>query len=226
MSPTPPAVPRPAQIQNLAPVRPVRAAHARPGWAGRPGDDRLEPMAGPAPALAGVSPLKALEGVLLLLPFLLLPLLALWYAGRPVLDEHSWLDRYQPVSAVVVQTGVERRPARDALRAPSFVPRVTYRYAVGGQTYEANRVTPLDVSGTERWARKHVGTYRPGEVVTAYYDPQGPGRAFLERPATGHLTATFFLPVPLLALALLWVAHVSRKQQRSAAARQPLKLVR
>ncbi len=225
MSFTPPAVPRPAQIQNLAPVRAVRSAPARPGWAGRPGDERAPLSAGSAPPPVGASPLKALEGVLLLLPFLLLPLVALWYAGRPVLDEHSWLDRYRPVSAVVLQTGIERRPAKDALRAPAFVPRVTYRYMVGGQAYQANRVTPLDVSGTERWARKH-SAYAPGQVVTVWYDPQGPGRAFLERPATGRLTATFFLPVPLLALALLGAAHLSRKQQRAAAARQPLKLVR
>ncbi len=227
MSPSPPAIPRPAQIQELGPVRAVRMARpARPGWAGRPDDAEARRPAVSAPPPIGMSPLKALEGVLLLLPFLLLPLLALWFAGRPVLVEHSSLDRYRSISAVVVQTGIEPRANRDALRAAAFVPRVTFRYVVGGRTYQANRVTPLDVSGTERWARKHVAAYRPGDVVTAYYDPQGPDHAFLERPATGALSATFFLPVPLLALALLWAAHLSRKQRAAAAARQPLRLVR
>ncbi len=226
MSPTPPAAARPAQIQNLAPVRAVRAAPVRPGWAGRPSDGGGRPSAVPVPPPIGISPLKALEGVLLLLPLLLLPVLALWYAGRPVLDEHSWLDRYRPISAVVLQTGIEPRAARDALRGPAYVPRVVYRYTVGGRTYEAKRVTPLDVSGTERWARKHIASYKPGEAITIWYDPQGPERAFLERPTTGHLSATFFLPVPLLAVALLLAAHMSRRQRRAAAARQPLTLVR
>ena len=223
---TPPAIPRPGQIQDLAPVRAVRPANpGRPGWAGRPDRDPVPAATGSAPPPIGLSPLKALEGVLLLLPFLLLPLLALWFAGRPVLVEHSSMNRYRAVSATVLQTGLERHAGGTPHSAQVYIPRVTFRYTVAGKVYQAGRVTPLDVSGTERWARKHVEIYHPGEVVTAYYDPQNPGRAFLERRGTGTLTATFFLPVPLLALALLWAAHLSRKQRAAAAARVPLQLV-
>ncbi|HEX9106731.1 MAG TPA: DUF3592 domain-containing protein [Longimicrobiales bacterium] len=167
--------------------------------------------------------MKALAGSLLLLPLVLIPILVLWFAGRAVLVEHSALDRYRQVPATVTYTGVERRAQAASHTAPAWVPRVGYRFEVKGMIYDGSRVTPLDVGGTERWARKHIDGYSVGERVVAYYDPQDPRRSFLERRGTPALTATFFLPVPLLALALLWASRALRKRQAPAA---PLRVVR
>ena len=219
----PPAILRPAQIQSLAPVRPVppapveRVRHTS-SVTGRPYAPRA---ADGLPASA--SPMKALAGVLLLLPLVVIPVFMLWFAGRAVLVEHSALDRYRQVPATVTYTAVERRASATSHATPAWVPRVGYRFEVKGMIYDGDHVTPLDVGGTERWARKHIDNYRVGERIEAYYDPQDPRRSFLERRGTPALTATFFLPVPLLALALLWASRALRKRQGSAAA---LRIVR
>jgi hypothetical protein len=151
------------------------------------------------------SPLKTLAGLLLLVPFVVVPLVALWYAGPDVLAEHAVLERYKAVDAVVVSAEVERVPGH----AVAYVPRVVFEYAVQGRVHRGERLTPRDVPGTLRWARKHVAGYRAGAHVTAYYDPRDPGRAFLQRRGAPALTATFFLPVPLLTLAF-WLAASAR----------------
>jgi hypothetical protein len=162
------------------------------------------------------SPLKTLAGLLLLVPFVLVPVVGLWYAGPDVLTEHAVLDRYRATSAMVVSAGIEA----EAGHAAAYVPRVVFEYTVQGRVYQAERVTPRDVSGTQRWARKHIAAYRPGQHVTAYYDPRDPGQAFLERRGTPALTATFFLPVPLLALAF-WLAASARMKRGLHGARGP-----
>ncbi len=163
----------------------------------------IAPVA-PTPYPRTDSPLKMLAGVLLLVPFVLVPVVALWYAGPDVLTEHAMLDRYRPTVAVVLSTSVERGRGR-----VSYVPRVVFQYTVRGTTYQADRLTPRDVPGTLRWARQHASDYRPGDHVTAYYDPRDPGHAFLQRHGAPPLTATFFLPVPFLALAF-WLAASAR----------------
>ena len=214
----PPAIPRPAQIQQLGPVRPVPPAPAeRVRHTSSATEWPHAPRAADGPS-ASASPMKALAGVLLLLPLVLIPVFVLWFAGRAVLVEHSALDRYRQVPATVTYTAVERRVPTESQAAPAWLPRVGYRFEVKGMIYDGNQVTPLDVGGTERWARKHTEKYRVGEHIAAYYDPQDPRRSFLERRGTPALTATFFLPVPLLALALLWASRALRKRQCSLAA--------
>lgn len=160
------------------------------------------------------SPLKTLAGLLLLVPFVVAPVVALWYAGPDVLTEHAVLDRYRAVSAIVVSTAIERGSGHGA----AYLPRVAFEYRVQGTVYRADRLTPRDVPGTLRSARKHVANYQPGQHVTAYYDPQHPTEAFLERHGTPALTATFFLPVPLLALAF-WLAASARIKRARRGAR-------
>jgi hypothetical protein len=150
--------------------------------------------------------LKALAGLLLLLPFLLIPLFFLWYAGRDSLVEHSRLGRYHEVGAVVVGTAVEPRPGRPQPGPTSWVPRVAFRYTVAGATYQASRVTPLDRGGTKRAARRHI----------APYHAEQPGEAFIERAGTPALTSTLLLPAPILALAL-WLAAGARSRRRDDA---------
>ena len=179
------------------------------------------PTAGQSAAgisLVDVSPLKALGGLLLLLPLLLLPVVVLWFAGRGVLEEHSRLASYRTVNAVVLATNVERRPQASGHGAPSYVPRVLYRYVVDGTVYHAQWVTPRDVGGTAGWARRHAAEYMPGQRVTAYYDPRSPGRAFLDRRGMPALTATFFLPAPILAFAVIMAAGA---RARRLARRRP-----
>ncbi len=185
--------------------------------------DTTPPLAHPAEDIrsAEVAALKALGGVLLLLPMLLLPLIVLWFAGRGVLEEHSRLERYRPVTALVLATAVERRPGSSPHSGPSYVPRVLYRYLVDGRVYEAQAVTPRDIGGTEGWARRHSAAYRVGERVTAYYDPQAPGHAFLDRRGMPALTATFFLPAPILAFAVVLAAMARARRLARTGARPP-----
>ena len=171
--------------------------------------------------------LKALGGVLLLLPLLLLPLIVLWFAGRGVLEEHSRLERYRSVPAVVLGTTIEQLPGKAAHRGPTFVPRVVYRYVVDGRVYLGQQVSPREVGGTEGWARRHAAEYHAGQHLSAYYDPVAPERAFLDRRGMPALTATFFLPAPILAFAVVMAAtararRLARERHRPRAEdRQP-----
>jgi len=67
----------------------------------------------------------------------------------------------------------------------SYYPRVEYEYSAAGQTYTSKQVAFGGVKGygSPDKARADLGKYPVGQPVTAFYNPEKPSEAVLERIA-------------------------------------------
>ena len=92
--------------------------------------------------------------------------------------------------------------SRKSLRGGvAYVPRVRFRYTVDGAIYHSDRATLLDAASSRGWAEGIARRFRPGETVTARYDPSRPDQAYLIEDHGG-------LAYWLIGLGLLWEAGV------------------
>jgi len=115
---------------------------------------------------------------------------------------------WRPVQATVMSTAVSR--VGDAEGGTSYRPAVTYWYRVGGAQYVATGVTPITISAGRAWATALSARFPVGARVTAYVDPNDPGKAFLVHEAS-------LLPLWFVAIAALMAAGLTlaiRQSQR------------
>lgn len=79
----------------------------------------------------------------------------------------------------------ERREGRDYTET-IYKPIVEYSYAIGGQTYQGNKIFPgATMSYDHGTAQNIVNRYQPGSTATVHYDPANPAMAVLEIKAKG-----------------------------------------
>jgi len=71
--------------------------------------------------------------------------------------------------------------------APGGRPEITYRYAVGGSTYESPFLPHLGDGLDEEQARALVKSHPAGQRLTVYYDDTEPSRSVLYRPTSPPL---------------------------------------
>jgi uncharacterized membrane protein YhdT len=153
--------------------------------------------------------------------------------GRPLTHgERIWLMAlYWGLVAACVLFAVvgwrlvraQELPLRNALAVPATViradvvahkdakgrtveqPIVMYAYEVDGVRYSTDRVTLREASRPGRWARNIASRFHPGDTVTAYYDPDTPGSAFLITERSWVVYTAFVVPVVFaILLCLLW----------------------
>ncbi len=116
--------------------------------------------------------------------------------------------RWQPVSARVLSTAIK---AVRGDKGTSYAPVVRYRYSFAGGQYVSDAVLPLTISAGRGWAEKLRDRFRPGEIATAYVNPNRPSSAFLVREVS--LLPLLFVAFPLAIAGLLaWIARVQRRQ--------------
>jgi hypothetical protein len=78
---------------------------------------------------------------------------------------------------------------------------VRYEYVVGGRTYTCDRVSFGDHSSSDAArAQAIVKRYPKGRKVTAYYDPEDPSLAVLERGTSGWTYAPLGMGLLLLVI--------------------------
>lgn len=128
------------------------------------------------------------------------------FAGlRPVLQTlaEAWEVRdWQPVPAEVLEA--ELQQSRGSKGSTTYAVKTRYRYSVGGQSFEGERIGPSDSGGSdnigdwhERW-HERLQQAREGKLrQLAFVDPARPQRAVLERGIRWGLMA-FMLPFALL----------------------------
>lgn len=127
---------------------------------------------------------------------------------------------WQPVSARVLSTDIK---AVRGDKGTSYTPVVRYLYSVNGAQYESKQVLPLTISASYGWATRLRDRFRPGQVVTAYVNPNHPASAFLVRNVS--LLPLVFVAIPLLIVGVLaWIASVQRRQLASTV-RYPVPIV-
>lgn len=98
----------------------------------------------------------------------------------------AWEVRsWQSVPAQVLEAQLDRR--RDSEGSETYAVRVRYRYQVGAQTYESQRVG-LDAQGHSdnvgdwhaQWHRRLQAAQSSGQALTAWVNPREPAQALLD----------------------------------------------
>ena len=127
---------------------------------------------------------------------------------------------FQPVTARVVATDIK---AVRGDNGASYAPVVRYDYFLDGRGYQSDRVLPLTISASYSWAKRLRDRFEPGQVVTAYVNPNRPATAFLVREVS--LLPLLFVAFPLGIVGLLaWIAAAQRRQV-AAMQRYPVPIV-
>ena len=85
----------------------------------------------------------------------------------------------QKIPAVIESSVVESH--RGNKGGTTYSPKVCFRYRVAGSDYHGDDVYPLNSSSGADEAEAVVQQFRPGQEVTAWYDPSTPSTAFLVR---------------------------------------------
>lgn len=89
------------------------------------------------------------------------------------------------------------------------VPRLRYRYEVGGRTYEGSRLRFGDMRhASERAAQAVAERYAPGSTVEIRHDPADPAKATVEAEKPGIWKIVFgaiFLVVAAFLMLVAWM---------------------
>lgn len=128
-----------------------------------------------------------------------------WAGLRPLAETAlaAWTVRsWQPVPAQVLDVQLKQHAGSEGGTAYQVLAR--YRYTVGGQTYEAQRVG-LDRNSSAdnvgdwqaQWHRNLRQAQERGESITAWVNPQAPAQALLDRSIRWRLQI-FRLPFALV----------------------------
>ena len=83
----------------------------------------------------------------------------------------------QRIPAVIETSVVESH--RGSKGGTTYSPKIGFRYRVAGSDYHSEDVYPLSSSSGADEAEAVVQQFRPGQEVTAWYDPNKPSTAFL-----------------------------------------------
>ena len=144
---------------------------------------------------------------------LVLGLAVAGYGGYDYLQQSGAISNAVAVEATVTGTDVESVAQRRG--GPEYRPEVTFDYRYEGRSYASSNLYPATFTvnyDTKSAARSVVAEYEEGATVTAYVDPDAPGRAFLERKRSNG-------PLKLAAigglLALIGVASAVRGVRES-----------
>lgn len=117
-------------------------------------------------------------------------------------DAHSF---YRPVSAKVLSSRIDSQMERRG-NSSSFVYKalVTYEYQVQGKTYQSHRFSYTGgVHGNRDDAHAVIAHYPVGSVHTAYFNPDKPEEAVLNRSSPPVWWKYFWFPALFLTVGVL-----------------------
>ena len=101
-----------------------------------------------------------------------------WRAKHLVEVSQSWF----PAGGVVKTATLKKHYRKGGV---DYEPRVEYTYTIMGSPYEGKRLCFGTPRLTYKKATEKLSLYPPGGKITAYYNPDKPGDAVLERDAPG-----------------------------------------
>jgi hypothetical protein len=137
--------------------------------------------------MAGMIGLREIVGLVFLLFMILaaLPVIMFMRASRRASATSGWAA----ANGRVLSSQVASRQTLNSRGAPvtAYEPQVVYQYHIGGQAYEAGRVS-FDVAagaGSENWAKGIVARYPAGSAVMVFYNPARPDEAVIEQDRGG-----------------------------------------
>ncbi len=95
--------------------------------------------------------------------------------------------RFRPVTAEVVSARVRSTSAgTGSSRTTSYIPEIEYRYTVEGRQYTSDKFRFMGAGhGSYGSAAAVANAYPVGKAIPAYYDPDDPAVAVLDRSPIG-----------------------------------------
>lgn len=119
-------------------------------------------------------------------------------------SQASKLNSWLPVAATITASSVEMRHGSKG--GKNHAPVVTFAYQIDGREHSASTPLPLDTAGSSGWAYGIALRFKPGQSVTAYYNPREPEQAFLLREVSAF--PYLFILFPMIhvcaGLAIWW----------------------
>ena len=111
-------------------------------------------------------------------------------------------NSWTPVTARVLSSQVEVDDDGDS---KSYIPHIEYQYRVGERDFQSRRVRFGLNFTSSSWAHGLVQRYAAGATVNAYYQPEHPEEALLDRGLSPQdlLALIFLLPFNLVGLGML-----------------------
>ena len=84
-----------------------------------------------------------------------------------------------------------------------FYPRLHYDYEVGGKVYNGFRYKLLDSSMSKRKAYEFISHFSPGDIITAYYNPEKPLESVLVTGVQKYLYVFLVIGIGLTVFSLV-----------------------
>lgn len=131
---------------------------------------------------------------------------------RQKLDQLDAQERFEPTPATVIESRIDANSDGDGT---SYLPFVRYRYEFSGEEFVGERYSFSDWGlPSERVAKETVARFPAGAEITAYVDPNQPGRSILDIEGESYPTIAVLLLTPFHCVGLFVVATIVRLVRR------------
>ncbi len=110
--------------------------------------------------------------------------LGIWLVIKSIQDKKKAGEsqNWPSTLGTITQSQVSESVSTSDDDLPSYHPSVKYSYAVGGESFESNKIYFGAVSsGSQKKAQEVIARYSQGSTVTVFYNPINPKEAVLER---------------------------------------------
>ncbi len=113
------------------------------------------------------------------------------------INQRHVIKTYQPIQAIVLSRHIATISDR---HGDTYKPVVRYEYMVSGHRYTSQRVNIMQDSASYSWAERVVDRYPVGRKCKAWYDPQKPQEAVLDRTASFIPSGLMLFTLPFFAV--------------------------
>ena len=113
------------------------------------------------------------------------------------INQRHVIKTYQPIQAIVLSRHIATISDR---HGDTYKPVVRYAYTINGNRYTSQRVNIMQDSASYSWAERVVDRYPVGRKCKAWYDPQRPQEAVLDRSASFIPSGLMLFTLPFFAV--------------------------
>ncbi len=130
-----------------------------------------------------------------------------WQSWRQAHASRTWPSTQGIIEEAWITISRSSRGPESPFEDKFFYPHLRYRYQVGGQTYQGERIAAGSPTGLSSRAEAEavLAPYPVGRRVTVYYNPRNPAEAVLEPGRAESLGMLLLGGLLFLALAA-WLA--------------------
>jgi hypothetical protein len=119
----------------------------------------------------------------------------------------GWRSNDWPSAVAVVTSATIRQTSQPRSSGAAWTPEITYSYQVDGVVYESSGIRFGSMESTDReWVERQVNErFAVGKELVAFYDPENPSRAVIEKGYDPFLMAYVLLGLVFAAVGAFYV---------------------